>query len=462
MNFDPKKRVAFTSVLAAVFLVLFKLYIGISTNSLGILSEALHSALDLVAAAITMFAVISSAKPAYKEHPFGHGKIENFSALIETLLLLVTCVWIVWEAVERIVHHSGEVEATWASFLVMGVSIVVDASRSRALYKAAKKYNSQALEADALHFSSDILSSLVVIVGLVFVKFGFPLGDPLAAIGVAIWIIVISLRLGKQTIDNLLDKAPEGKTEAIAGKIGEISGISCERVRVRTAGPNAFVDVKVLTDRHLPLDSTRGIVEAVETKTREVLPAADVIVQITPRENPGESLASEIGLVALKVKGIKGVHRIEAQKINEDTIVNLHLELDPKLTVKQAHDLVDEFESNAKAQLGIDEINTHIETLTSEVAIGEDVTESYASMVQRVEEIVASYPQIKGCHRIAVRRLDGKVSLNMHCVLLDEESLGHAHDLCTELEDAIRREFSELNDIHIHVDPHTVDGLNPV
>ncbi len=462
MNFDPKKRVAFTSVIAAIFLVAFKLYIGITTNSLGILSEALHSALDFVAAAITMFAVVSSAKPADKEHPFGHGKIENFSALIETVLLLVTCVWIVWEAYERIVQRSTEVEATWAAFLVMGVSIVVDASRSRALYKAAKKYNSQALEADALHFSSDILSSLVVIVGLIFVKLGFPLGDPLAAIGVAIWIIVISLRLGKRTIDNLLDKAPEGKSEEVASRVGEIPGISCERVRVRTAGPNAFVDVKVSTDRHLPLDSSRGIVEAVEAKTREVLHAADVVVQITPEENPDESLASKIGLVALKVKGIKGVHRVEVRKLGSETSVNLHLELDPKLTVKQAHDLVDEFEKNAKAQLGINEINTHIETLSSEVAVSEDLTESYASTVERIREIIAGYPQIKGCHRIAVRRSNGKVLLNMHCVLLDEESVAHAHDVCTELEETIREEFSELDDIHIHVDPHTVEGMNPV
>ncbi|MBN1655856.1 MAG: cation-efflux pump [Deltaproteobacteria bacterium] len=458
MSIDPKKRVAFTSVVAAVFLLLFKLYVGIVTNSLGILSEALHSGLDFVAAAITMFAVVTSAKPADRDHPFGHGKIENFSALIETLLLLLTCVWILWEALERIFLRSVEVEATWAAFLVMGVSIAVDISRSRALYRAAKQYNSQALEADALHFSSDILSSLVVIAGLVFVKLGFPLGDPLAAIGVAIWIMIISLKLGKRTYDNLVDRAPEGKTEEIAEKIGEISGVTLERVRVRTAGPNAFVDVKVSMDRHMPLDSSRGVVAEVESRTREVLEQADVMVQVNPSESPDECLASKIGLTALKVKGIKGVHQVEVQKVGADTNVNLHLELDPKLTVKQAHDLVDEFERNAKRELAIHEINTHIETLNSEVAIGDDVTASHQKTVERIKAIIASFQQIKQCHRIAIRRSRSKLSLNMHCALEDEESLGRAHDLCTELEEAIRKEVGELSDINIHVDPYSVGG----
>jgi divalent metal cation (Fe/Co/Zn/Cd) transporter len=167
-------------------------------------------------------------------------------------------------------------------------------------------------------------------------------------------------------------------------------------------------------------------------------------------------------LVALKVKGIQGVHRVEVRKLGADTSVNLHLELDPKLTVKQAHDLVEQFERNAKSQLPIDEINTHIETLSSEVTVSEDLTESYASTVQRIKAIIATYPQIKGCHRISVRRSEGKVSLNMACVLQDEESLAHAHEVCNELEAAIRSEFSELTDIHIHVDPRTVDKRDPI
>jgi cation diffusion facilitator family transporter len=450
---DPKQRIAFSSVVAAVFLVLFKLYIGVLTKSLGILSEALHSGFDLVAAVITMVAVIQSAKPADRDHPFGHGKVENFSALIETILLLVTCIWIVWEAVDRIFFHEVTVEATWASFLVMGTSIVVDISRSRALARAAKKYGSQALEADALHFSSDILSSLMVIVGLISVHLGFSLGDPLAAIGVATFIVIVSIRLGKRTVDHLMDKAPEGKAEEIGDKINAIDGITCERVRVRTAGPDAFVEVKVSADHNIPLQLSGELVAEVKAKTREVIKGADVVVQVDPLAPPDETLSSKITLIALKAKGIQGIHKINVRQIGADTSVNLHLELDSKLTVKEAHDLVDLFEYNVKAELGISEINTHIETHVSDVAVGEDLTDRYTHIVSQIRHIVARYSRIDSCHRLTLRRVKGKLSVSMHCVLQDDEPLDKAHDLCTELEGVIKAEIESVNDITIHIDP---------
>ncbi|MFH0815728.1 MAG: cation-efflux pump [Methanobacteriota archaeon] len=450
---DPKQRVALSSVVAAIFLLLFKLYVGIITNSLGILSEALHSGLDFVAAAITMVAVISAVKPADDDHPFGHGKVENFSALIETILLLLTCFWIVYEAMNRIFFHEAAVEASWASFLVMSISIIVDVSRSRALYAAAKKYNSQALEADALHFSSDILSSSVVIAGLVFVKMGFPIGDPIAALGVAMLVTVVSIRLGKRTMDHLMDKAPEGKIDAIRSNVEAIENVRCERVRARTSGPYAFVDVKISLDRNMPLDSSSEIIKMVEDAAREVLEGADVVVQVEPRESPDEDLPSQVSLIALKVKGIKGVHNIEMHEIDSLISVDLHLELDPKHTVKEAHDIVDEFETNARATLGIGEINTHIETHVCDISVGQDLTEDYAHVVKEVVDIVGRYPRIKGCHDILVRKAEGKLSVNMHCELLADETLDMAHEISTMLERVIRDEIRGIDHVIIHVEP---------
>jgi cation diffusion facilitator family transporter len=450
---DHKQRVAASSLLAAIFLVSFKLYIGVITKSLGILSEALHSGLDLVAAGITLVAVVSSAKPADRDHPFGHGKVENFSALIECVLLIVTCVWIVWEAVDRIFFHEVHVVANWASFLVMGTSIVVDFSRSRALSRAAKQYGSQALEADALHFSSDILSSLMVILGLISVHFGFPLGDPLAAIGVAIFILMVSVKLGIRTIDHLMDKAPEGKAEEISDRVREIDGVTCDRVRVRTVGPEAFVEINVSADRNLPLQISGEIVAEVKAKTREVLERADVVVQVDPLKSPDESLSNQISLIALKVKGIRGIHKIDLRRLGEDMNLDLHLEFDSRLTVKEAHDLVEIFETNVRKELGIKEINTHLETHRGEVAISEDLTDAHQETVARIREIVARYPQIDDCHRIALRRTDGRASISMHCVLQDYEPLDRAHDLCTALESAIKDELKFVGDITIHIDP---------
>ncbi|MEM2899782.1 MAG: cation diffusion facilitator family transporter, partial [Thermoplasmata archaeon] len=200
MMAEPKQRVAFSSVVAAIVLVLIKLYVGILTNSLGILSEALHSGLDLLAAAITWAAVYSANKPPDSEHQFGHGKFENFSALIETILLLITCIWIIWEAIDRILYTTEHAEANLIGFGVMLFSIILNYSRAKALKFAAKKYNSQALEADALHFESDIWGSIVVIIGLGFVYIGFPLGDPISALLVAAIIIYASIELGKRTV----------------------------------------------------------------------------------------------------------------------------------------------------------------------------------------------------------------------------------------------------------------------
>jgi len=453
---DPKQRVAMSSVIAAVFLVLFKLYVGIITNSLGILSEALHSGLDLVAAAITVIAVYSSAKPADEDHPFGHGKAENFSALVESLLLLLTCVWIFWEAAKRITSGEMDVDTSDLAFasmmLVMIVSIIINISRARALYRAAEKYHSQALEADALHFSSDILSSAVVIVGLIFVKLGFPLGDPIAAVIVGIVIIYATVKLGLRTMDYLMDKAPEGKIDQIRMKVEALDGVRCERVRARTSGPYAFVDVRISLDRNMPLDLSKDIVKNVESCVRDVMDNADVVVYIEPQESPDENLPSRITLEALKIKGIKGVHKVEIHKLRGETSVDLHLEIDAKATVKEAHDLVTEFEIRARNVLGIKEIHTHIETHECDIAVTEDITGNRQDLVRKVREIVTRYPRVRACHDIVIRKESGKLTVNMCCDLLENETMDRAHELSTMIERVVRKETG-ADHITIHIEP---------
>ena len=239
-----KNRVAFVSVLAAIFLTGFKLIVGLVTGSIGILSEALHSGLDLIAAVITMFAVKVSDKPADKDHQFGHGKVENLSALIETLLLFITCFWIIYEAAHRLISGKTEIEVTAWSYIVVISSIVIDFTRSRALSRVAKKYNSQALEADALHFSTDIWSSAVVFIGLIFANFGFFFADSIAALVVAVIVIYVCYKLGKRSIDMLLDRvSPEiqVKVEQAINNIGEITHY--HDLRVRSSGADNFIEV---------------------------------------------------------------------------------------------------------------------------------------------------------------------------------------------------------------------------
>ena len=289
-----KTTAALSSVIAAVGLTTFKIIVGLVTNSLGILAEAAHSSLDLMAAVLTFFAVRVANKPADKGHPFGHGKVENISALFETLLLLATSGWIIYEAIHRLKAPETHVEVSIWSFIVMGVSIIVDMSRSRMLYAVAKKHNSQALEADALHFSTDIWSSSVVILGLILVLVSrwFPSlaflekGDAVAALVVAAIVIFVSGELGVRSIQALLDAAPkDGERDRIIKEIRKMEDIAdVHAVRIRSSGAGWFVDMHVTMNGRMSLNKSHALTELIEGKVMEILPGADVTVHVEPLE----------------------------------------------------------------------------------------------------------------------------------------------------------------------------------
>lgn len=317
-----KNSAALSSVIAAICLTTFKIIVGVMTGSLGILSEAAHSGLDLVAALITFFAVRVSDKPADAKHHYGHGKIENFSALIETLLLLATSAWIIYEAYQRLFVEHVKVDASIWAFIVMIVSIGIDFSRSRVLDRAAKKYKSQALEADALHFSTDIWSSSVVIIGLICIKLSelipslsfLQQADAIAAVVVALIVIVVSIQLGKRTVDALLDTAPHGLADEIERTVEAMPGVvDGHAVRVRHAGPHTFVDLHILVDGKLPLDEAHALTEKVEEVVRHIAHNADVNVHAEPA--PVD--AAGLGKVQAKSKTQGKTSRSPASKQQE-------------------------------------------------------------------------------------------------------------------------------------------------
>lgn len=278
-----KSKVASISVIAAVVLVSMKLLVGVATGSLGILSEALHSALDFLAALITWVSVKLSDKPADSDHNFGHGKNENFSALLEALLLLATCAWIVYEALSRLFSGNTHIDVGVWSYVVVIASIAIDSWRSRELMRAAKKYKSQALEADALHFSTDILSSFVVLLGLVCANFGYFFADSVAALGVALIVIWVSLRLSMRAVNSLLDKAPEGLHESVEKIISGVDGVVClHDLRVRSVGPEYEIDVNVHVDPKLSLVDAHDISERVERAVSQKLGNIIINVHIEP------------------------------------------------------------------------------------------------------------------------------------------------------------------------------------
>jgi cation diffusion facilitator family transporter len=297
---QEKNLAALNSVAAAFLLTGLKVVVGLLSGSMGILAEAAHSGLDLAATMVTCFAVRAASKPADRDHAYGHGKVENLSALVETLLLLATCAWIIQESIHRLTTRHVQVDASIWAFAVMGISIAVDISRSRMLYRVASKHRSQALEADALHFSTDVWSSAVVILGLLGVRLAgwYPglsfllQADAVAALLVAGIVVVVSGRLGLRTIQALLDTSPPGEDDRIRAAVAGMDGvIDCHAVRVRHSGPHYFVDLHITVDGDQPLRAAHALTERVEQAVEALLPGADVTVHPEPAAPPAKPSA---------------------------------------------------------------------------------------------------------------------------------------------------------------------------
>jgi len=460
---SEKKRAATNSVLAALGLTGMKLVVGLVSGSLGILAEAAHSGLDLVAALVTLIAVSVSDRPADESHPYGHGKIENFSALIETLLLFITCAWIIYEAVRRIFFRDVHVDPSLWAFLVVIASIAIDVSRSKMLYRAAKKHRSQALEADALHFSTDVWSSAVVLGGLVLVWLGrtFLAGhagllnraDAVAALGVAFIVLFVSYRLGKRTIDVLLDRAPEGLKEKIAVAADEVEGVlSAGKVRLRQSGAQTFIDMTIEVDRNLPIERTHAIAESVEARIQSFVPGADVVIHTDPREGERETIARRIRAIAERNQ--IPVHNISVHEDHGEIHIDLHLEVDDHLLLHQAHDLASHIEQDLRADIpAVKRVNTHIESRGTGVGSGPDVTAEEGALVERVRRISDAIAGRPCCHNILIRRQGGRFAVSLHCGFDRDLPVIEAHRLSSRIEEALKKDIPAIEHVLVHTEP---------
>jgi cation diffusion facilitator family transporter len=458
---SEKQAVALNSVFAAVAITSLKIVVGISTGSLGILSEAAHSGLDLVAAAITYLSVRVSDKPADADHQYGHGKVENFSAFIETGLLLLTCVWIVYEATKRLFFHSIEIEPSAWAFVVMGISIVVDFWRSRRLKRIADKYDSQALLADALHFSTDIWSSAVVILGLALVMAGrtysvpwLVKADPIAALVVACIVVYVSWRLARQTIDALLDGAPAGVRSKIIDSVSRIDGVlEIDRVRIRRGGSKYFADVSIAMSRNVTFQKSEQVANEVSAAIRELLPGADVMVNAVARASRGESLFDRIRAVA--TRNNLNVHDISVQDIHGALHVEQHVELDERMPLKEAHDRVTRLETEMRHDVAeISSILTHIESEPATIETSDGVVDA-PSFERQIQSVAEDFPEVVDAHDLMFKRVAGRLYLSLHCTMKDDLPLARVHDIQTALESRFRQEVPDLFRVLIHPEPQT-------
>ncbi|HME33936.1 MAG TPA: cation-efflux pump [Candidatus Sulfotelmatobacter sp.] len=458
---SEKRSAAGNSVLAAVVITSLKTVVGVSTGSLGILSEAAHSALDLIASLLTFFSVGVSDKPADAEHQYGHGKIENFSAFVETGLLLLTCAWIIYEAVSRLFFRRIDIEPSIAALAVMLFSMAVDFWRSRVLGRIASKYDSQALEADALHFSTDIWSAGVVVLGLVLVLIGRTYriewlrdSDPVAALFVAGVVVSVSWRLARRTVDALLDAAPPGVRSQIYDAVLRVDGVlEVDRIRIRRAGNRYFADLAVGLARTVTFQRSGQLTASVTEAVRKVLPNSDVTVQPVPRAQRSENIFDRIRAVA--TNNNLNVHDISVQDFAGRLHVEQHIELEEHMTLKDAHDQVTELEADMRRDVPeIADILTHIESEPGTIERPEEVV-SDAQLEQRLKAVAAHFPEVLDVHEFVIKRVRGRMYISCHCTLSDDLSLARVHDIQTELEIRFKQDAPELFRVLIHPEPST-------
>ena len=449
-----KRRIALSSVVAAVFLTGLKLGVGLWTDSLGILSEAAHSGLDLAAAIITLLAVTYADRPADADHQYGHGKLENISAFVETLLLVVTCGWIIWEAIGRLLTRNSHVLANVWGFAVMATSIAVDISRSRALYRVARKHNSQALEADALHFSSDVWSSLTVIAGLFFVWLGQPEFDAIAAICVALLVLTVSYRLGRRTIDALMDRVPKGMPKRLEDAVRSVEGVEVLRnLRIRMSGARLFVDTTVGIRRTLPFLGAHAIMDAVERAVRAIHDNCDVVVHAEPLESSDESAVDKVRMIVLE-SGLREPHNLEVHLIDGMYHIGFDLEYVKGKSFSDAHDIASEIERRIRDRLpSIGKVTIHMEEYHPLERESNDVTETEIQLAAGIRRVAEEHRDVAGCRDLTVLREGARYNVNMTCRIARTKTLDDVHRIISEIESLLFQRFEQLRRITIHAEP---------
>jgi cation diffusion facilitator family transporter len=487
---DSRLTVARSSIAISAGLTLFKLAIGFSTNSLGILSDAMHSGLDIIAAFMTLYAIRMVMRPPDFRYNYGYAKVESMSSLAEIILLFVVAGWIFYEGIDRIFFKSVQPEITIISFAIMFGSMGVDFERSRVLYKTARKFGSQALEADALHFKTDMISSAIIVIGLALVfLYHIPNADAYAAIVVAAMIIYTSLGLGRRTLDVLLDRAPKGAYQRVLETVSGLEGVNrAHDIRVRKMGSETLVDMHIEVPRTLTHDKAHRVATAVEDRVRNALPNSDVLVHVDAIETASETITDRIRLIAAETEGIKNVHSIylsampstssssneiaaQAEKkdicdLKENTLdamgKSLHLyldvQVDSSLDLMTAHDIVDIFEKQVKDQIPqICNITAHIETETSknvEIGTQKRTNQSY---MENIRKIALSVDRVADCKDIGVVDINGElhITLVIRIESLPEKSItsiDEAHRLATNVQNLIVKETGASR-VVVHAEP---------
>lgn len=455
MSAEEKKSVALVSMLASAGLAGSKLLAALFTGSLGILSEAIHSLVDFGATIVTYLAIRWSDQPADEQHHYGHAKIESVAALVETALLFLTTAWIVWEAVNRLLLRDGhEVDVTWWAVAIIAGSILIDFNRSRALKRVAQKTSSEALEADALHFSSDMWSSIVVLLGLGAVWAGFPAADAIAALVVSAFIAYAGWELGARTLNTLLDAAPTGATSIVRDIVNDVHGVlGIEAVRLRPSGATLFASVVVQVARTMPIDEivrTKALIHGAITSR---FPNADVTVTANPVALDSETVFQKVMLIAARRN--LAIHHLTAQQLDNRLAISFDLEVEGSMPLGEAHATATSLESEIRNELGRDvEVESHIEPQPERLLQGGSAPSAVVAQISAsLGDLAAQHPRISDIHNIRVRSNEEGLFLHYHCRCTASETVERIHDDIDRIESGLKDRYPEIRRVIAHAEP---------
>jgi cation diffusion facilitator family transporter len=450
---QTKTRVAVISIFASASMTAAKLIVGIAIGSLSLISEALHSAVDVVATVITWLVVRVSDRPADDEHHYGHGKIESLSALGVIAMLYVLAGGILVQAYSHLREGVPPPTLSALPFVVLLLDIAVNFWRARALHSAARDTKSQALAADALHFASDVLGSGAVIVGLTLSGFGYEWGDAAAAIGVAVVISLLGLRLARSTVETLLDRAPEGAAEKASAAIAAVPGVvDIERLRVRMVGNIHFIDAIVHVPRIYPIDRIEDIKRAAQEAVSRALDDADLTFTAVPIAGDNESIRERIMVIA-RNSGV-AIHHVTVHDLGGRLTVSIDIEVDGEMPLNAAHDIAHELERNIRDEFGADaEVDTHIEPLQPDLPLGTDAAPARAEQISQALARFAAGGAIDDIHNVRVRDTDAGEIVNFHCRAAPTMSVIDVHNGVDEIERALRGAFPSVKRVISHAEP---------
>lgn len=448
-----KTNVAVISIFASASMAATKFVVGAAIGSLALISEALHSLVDVIATIITWLVVRVSDRPADEEHHYGHGKFESLSALGVIALLYVLAGGILVESWSRLREGAPPPVISAVPFVVLVIDIVINFWRARALHRTARETHSQALAADALHFASDVLGSTAVIIGLILTGLGFGWGDSAAAIAVAVMISLLGLRLGRSTIETLLDRAPQGASEKATAAIRAVPGVlDVERVRVRLVGPTHFIDAIVEVPRTYPIDRVEAIKKNAQAAVASVFGDADLTFTAVPVARDNESVRERIMVIA-RNSGL-AIHHVTVHDLGDKLTVSIDLEVDGGMELNAAHDIAHELERSIREDFGDDvEVDTHIEPLEPELPYGVDAPAERVEAVREALTRFAGNGAIQDIHNVRVRDTEAGEIVNFHCRAVPSMSVIKVHEGVDEIERALRRAFPSIKRVISHAEP---------